>query len=604
MRNNQSGAVMFFALVAMLGLGAISSAMYMSSMMSARSASNYRNRLESFYAADGLVTKLAQIVIDNEGDVLIQYRDPGTGKGSGMEPVGTYNVAYNLSRTGKWDDRFIIRVKSFKKGAVADTLFPTSLNQDVQRKRMAGWVATPTDTLVVPVTFYDYRYSYRSPDFGQVGWHEISSNCGWENITGMIDSTLDSDRKPKATVKPGDANYWGAMDCFLNKVIYRRDWRMYDGTPDYFFQNDSTGTWYNNCMKECYDYWDTNCVESYVKSNGTWPHGWVHDFDKNKCGNWVWDSLYNKYNCDSCKNEYPSWYFTSHIDQWFRPSGDTLATYDPLTGRWSGLKFIVDGTVPTDTMWFSSNYDPSLFPTFPDCDTSDLLLYPRESDSMENLVFFDSLEFHRNAYYLDVHKPAGTIDSLDPRFNIFRYPYHFYWENDVNDPRWDSLHMGTVKSEHWNAGKFNPLKFRGFEDDYDRTPGNGYSGTNSSCSANKPWNLGWTMELHTSFVYMEGKKQAFKMDLNPNQGYACLWVFINDKLWLDFGEAAGNAWYGGPIDAYKDMLGLESDSVYNLDVFYGSQTHIVQMNIETNLLAWRPAKPKQRFWRRDYGPMD
>jgi fibro-slime domain-containing protein len=604
MKNNQSGAVMFFALIAMLALGGVASAMLIGSMMSLQGANNYRNRLESYYAADGLVTKLAQIVIDGQMATIRQYC-PNDTAGTGIDTVGPYLVRYNVKVADVDRTRYAISVKSFKGGArAADSLFPTSLNQDIQRFRMSGWVATPTDSVSIPVTFYDFRYGRRSPDFGNEGFNEVYASCPGV-IKGMIDTVLDADRKPKPKVLPSNSAYWGAANCFRG-FIYRRDYRLW-GTPTATFWHPNTLTWSTqSCLGECGAHWYNPGVDSCTEPTKTgvtyYPWGFPRRSDQSRCYAWVWDSLYQKYDCDSCKAAYPKWFFTSHIGQWYRPSGVSAAvTYNPTTGRWAGLgmKFKAVGG---DTMWFGNNYDPALIPSLPDCDTPDALLYPRETDSMENLVFHDSLKFWRNAYYVDSAKATGKVDSLDPRFNFYRYPYHFYWENSVSDPRWDSKHMGTTAGEFWNAGQFNPLKDRGFRDDNSRSPDNSGRETNHWCGTGSHWNYGWTMEMHTKFVYMYGKQQAFKMEANIWVGD--LWVFVNNKLWLDFGQCAGSAYYAGLLDSSASKLGLQSDSVYNLDVFYANQLNYTLMNIETNLFAWRPAKVQQRFWRRDYGPLD
>jgi len=590
-KQNQRGVVLFFSLPIILALSVLVSAMYLNVAMSVQSANNYRHRLESYYAADGQVTKLSQIFIDNYKPIVDQYCDDSTGIGAGVEPYGNYKVKYDITRDSI-GVKYIIRAMSFKSLPFNDTAYPTTLNQDIQRYRAAGWVATEDSFLTVPVTFYDYRYSYRNPDFGQMAGHETFQMCPPE-IKGMVDSVLGSDSKPVATIKPNDSNYIDAAKCF-STIVDRRDARIWDlptyGTDPFWKGSNRT------CYQECIDAW--GWADCQTKTNiGDYPIGYPNNTKYSACRKYVFDSLYFEQDCDSCKNDYPNWYHSSHIDQWFKPSGAPGATFDRETGKWTGLQ-----KLPTsDEAWIGSDYDVSMWNNAPQCADADL--YPRDKDSMENIVIYDSLVFWRNAYYIDSCETNGDEpDKFNPEYNKFRYPYKHYWALSTSDDRYDSLHLG-VPGKSWLRGWFNPLRGRGFKDDFNRVPdGANWRCTNAPCNKTDDNNYAWTMEIHTKFVYLEGEGQAF--EYHGNMWVGDLWVFVNDNLWIDYGAISGGRGFGELLDSSAERLSLETDSVYNLDIFYTNRIEYVLMTMETNLLAWQPPKVKQRFWRRDYGPLD
>jgi fibro-slime domain-containing protein len=81
---------MVLALIVMLCIGAVGVAMVTSTNINATMAKNYRNKIQSFYAADGQMTLLAQEVLDsNEMKYMIDSLENHGNVGSSTDPVAT-----------------------------------------------------------------------------------------------------------------------------------------------------------------------------------------------------------------------------------------------------------------------------------------------------------------------------------------------------------------------------------------------------------------------------------------------------------------------------------------------------------------------------------
>ena len=65
MLKNSQGVIMVIAICILLAITALGIGMVTNAAMSSTIAKNYKNRIQSFYAADGQMTKIAQSVIDS-----------------------------------------------------------------------------------------------------------------------------------------------------------------------------------------------------------------------------------------------------------------------------------------------------------------------------------------------------------------------------------------------------------------------------------------------------------------------------------------------------------------------------------------------------------
>ncbi|MEO7424110.1 MAG: fibro-slime domain-containing protein [Fibrobacteria bacterium] len=92
-------------------------------------------------------------------------------------------------------------------------------------------------------------------------------------------------------------------------------------------------------------------------------------------------------------------------------------------------------------------------------------------------------------------------------------------------------------------------------------------------------NYGFTMELHTEFLYNEGKAQVFTF-----RGDDDIWVYINGKCVLDRGGIHPTEGGEANLDSLKSVLGLVDGGKYPLDFFFAERhTSSSTCTISTNL---------------------
>ncbi len=103
-------------LLVLMGIVAISVTTLINSRMNASSAQNYKNKIQTFYAADGVITGMAQEMIDTAEDGYlvnqIKSLDIGSQRDWGLDGSYKYNVFTNtdsvsgagLDIVGYWDD--------------------------------------------------------------------------------------------------------------------------------------------------------------------------------------------------------------------------------------------------------------------------------------------------------------------------------------------------------------------------------------------------------------------------------------------------------------------------------------------------------------------
>ncbi|NLG18757.1 MAG: hypothetical protein GX556_15625, partial [Fibrobacter sp.] len=71
-KTNERGMVTVITLLVLAGIVVVSVTMLITSRMNASSALNYKNKIQTFYAADGVITAMAQEMIDTaENNYLV-----------------------------------------------------------------------------------------------------------------------------------------------------------------------------------------------------------------------------------------------------------------------------------------------------------------------------------------------------------------------------------------------------------------------------------------------------------------------------------------------------------------------------------------------------
>jgi fibro-slime domain-containing protein len=245
---------------------------------------------------------------------------------------------------------------------------------------------------------------------------------------------------------------------------------------------------------------------------------------------------------------------------WFYPWGDSSGktgtyTYNPTTGRWTGLKVRPGWTphfVGEDTEWVTQHWDSSSV-----------------RQPFGNIVMYDSLLFKEQT----------------PGSGIFVF-------GDTNDARWFDSCAGCG----WQTINFFPLKNRGFGMDCGGPSNVRYPYPTNwfDTACYKSTNYSYTMEIHRTFTYKKGQTFIFTGDDD-------VFVFINNSLVINL---------GGVHKALSDTVILDSlhltqGQTYPFDFFYCERCVAgSDIFITTNMLIFIPPQPLKRSWKRDYGNLD
>jgi fibro-slime domain-containing protein len=96
-------------------------------------------------------------------------------------------------------------------------------------------------------------------------------------------------------------------------------------------------------------------------------------------------------------------------------------------------------------------------------------------------------------------------------------------------------------------------------------------------------NYGFTMELHATFTYAEGKHQILEF-----QGDDDIWVFLNNKLVADLGGMHQTEHSQADLDSLKPILGLADGQAYPLDFFF-AERHTASSSIMLTTTAFTPS---------------
>ena len=161
----------------------------------------------------------------------------------------------------------------------------------------------------------------------------------------------------------------------------------------------------------------------------------------------------------------------------------------------------------------------------------------------------------------------------------------------------DSLVFTQVSGSEYQYTNYSfyPLDGKGFEANGGVRDWNVAKDVNS-CKWKGPanHNYGFTMEIHRTFIKIPGLTFEFKGDDD-------VWLFIDNKLAMDLGGCHDITTNSVNIDA----LGLNDGQEYSFDFFY-CERHSSSSDIQvtTNMLIYVPINTSQRNWKRNYGNLD
>ncbi len=575
------GFVLALTILLVLGVTAISVGIIFNGRMGRMSSLNYKKKIETFMASDGLVTLLAQELINGNGkkyvdssrvgkingelwaglngDGVAEFEDLTRSDPVPDETLTSYYLGSSLDRDFygvKWKGwiipplsgayTFITRSDNESRFYLSTDEEESNLSSSPICKQEPGYVYSwpkTGDAISDPVPLvagkrYYFEYYHKEGwgfDVGQVGWNgpEFFSE---RPITGKYLSPYKTDPAWAGVTKVGNLNvrYQVAatgLDAFR---IFTEAINMRAGA--------SKDTAYRTPL--------TQAVS--LKGQAVTPP--LHLF---------MPAIYHDFPSDHSHPEFNMCCYVDGVTH--NMVKEHLTDFTNTDASYFGRTSIPKPTHDQDTPnfgcgvnkwfkdWVKDDYDYE-YSDASDCrKTKHVGTWWGGGDTYKNYKWKDSLDF-----VLDVNEGPST------------YVFSQMGNYDTGDPQ---------TSWRGDATMFFPLDWRG------QDPVGSWGGHN----------FGFCMEMHTTFIYQSGMKFEFTGDDDT-------WVFINDDMVIDLGgmHPARNA-----ILNLDNLTSLKFGNIYNFD-FFQCERHewASSSRIVTNIKMIPPQGNPVANWRRDYGSMD
>ena len=575
-QNGSRGFILALTIFLILGITAISVGTMFNGKMGRMSSTNYKHKIQTFAASDGLVTLLAQELINGNG---AKYVDTSrVGKIYGQEWTGLPGDAYSILQSA------IISSPTPSKIITSDYL-GSHIDEDDYGIRWTGWIIPP---LSGNYTFYtrsdDASAFYLSTDATQ-GNLSSSPVCWLDHWVFKWPTSGTGVSKPVPLIG-GNRYYFEYLHkegcCF---DIGQMGW---DG-PEFFAERPISGKYLSPYSSD--PAWAGSVmvgdlpVRYQVLGTGLDKYRIFTESIDTKTGNKQDTS------------------FRAPLEQTISLKGPMVAPPATLWMRVIFYDFKSDHTNPEFNM---PDYDDGLTP--------DMV-----RKTLTNFTMKDAAYFGRPM----IPKPTKNISAGNhncgmnmwfqdwiPVHNVFDYTTHD--DNDCKDTHWewagdrwknkkyyDSLAFTLdvsqgpytyVYSRMGNVNTGDPnTSFRGDSaaffplDKYGEDPvGSGH-------------NFGFCMELHTTFQYQSALKFEFTGDDD-------VWVFINDSLSVDLG---GTHPPRSKFLNLDDLTNLKFGNTYSFDLFQCERHEWFSSNrMVTNIKMALPTGNPVANWHRDYGHLD
>lgn len=583
--STQRGFVLAMTIILVLGVSALSVGIMYTGKMGRMSSVNYEKKIKTFMASEGLMTLLAQELINGNGDKYVDMSRMGrikgevwhgvagtdvdpfidlTKKSSPDEVIFSYYLGSNITMDNygiKWsgwilpplsgnytfflrsDDHSALYLSTDKQKSNLSSDPVAKLNGWVYRWPTSGTAVSKPIPLVAGNRYY-FEYYHKEGggfDVGQVGW-DGPEYFGERPITGNYLSEFAEDPAWAGTVAVGGLN-----------VRYQV---LGTGQDRYRLFTESIETRPGATQDTAFR---TPLVQSIslkgvAKAPPTRMHmrvihydypsdGRANEFNMPLYANWVQKGMVNTLLTDFTNTD-AAWFGRTSIPKPTRRP-NSIANCNCGLNKWFRLNNGGDFNIPRydaadagNPAWFANcnntKFDPS-------------------GNNWRNRRYYDSLEF-----------------VLDPNEGPSTYVFSRMGNYDSGDPK---------TSWRGDASEYFPIDHAGPDP---VRPGNTH-------------NFSFCTELHTTFIHQSGLKFEFTGDDD-------VWVFINDSLVIDLGglHPATNE-----IIQLDDLRSLRYGEVYNFD-FFQCERHEDRSSsrIVTNIKMQPPLGKPVAGWRRDYKTMD
>ncbi|MGB7569296.1 MAG: fibro-slime domain-containing protein [Chitinivibrionales bacterium] len=625
----RKGIISFITLLVLMGVGVLGIGMVITSQLSSTSANNFRHKIQTFNAADGMMTLLAQDVLDfNEGKYITGATDTTRLEAENMtlstNSPYDYSKESNAAGSGGW----II------KGS-------TSGKTDTAKINFSGTTG-----------MYNVNVWYFDESDGASTFKVFVNNSmvdTWiANLNTSGSSVADATTRKVRTI-PGifiangnqvmiqgtpDNSEWARVDCidFVYLPTFTSTAKVGKDSIPVIYSISQLGTNIFSMSTDSYILkgttqgrnYETHLTQTLAReASGQW-HETVHDSASIPATFYDFrgDLTNPEFNMGATDMAMKGM-VQNALDAQRKPVPNTNNTLRTRILNWYNSNWYLSSFTPNQrlTTWSNAANNWSTFASCTSgnqrgwCFSDGLGSWFRPQGGTG--ATFDSLN---NAWNNLKHRPKWNgshwsdsvpneyvginYDSTNPFANIVIYDSLKFRETGTNTGIFtfgdslNSIHKDIQWFDTANGFtrfvKFMPLKNKGYKwDSHLRyTATNPYGCPVPACTTAQ--NFSFTMEMHRKFTYKPGQTFNFSGDDD-------VWAFINNQLVIDLGGVHKIM----SASVNLDNLGLTFGQEYWFDFFY-CERNVCESDIliTTNMMFYIPPQPLKRSWKRDYGNLD